>query len=383
MSRYHSLSATLCLVVAFDVFMVSPRGSAAAPAGEPVTRPLAIEPGPGNPRNSEGAFVQLKDGRVLFVYTHFTGGGGDHSAAYLAGRYSTDGGKTWTDQDAPMLANEGHMNVMSVSLLRLADGRIALFYLRKNSATDCRPCMRVSADEGQTWSAPTICVPDDQIGYYVLNNDRAIQLKSGRLILPVALHHKPGWAKPDWDGTILCYLSDDAGRTWRASNDSHQGKKPEGKRITLQEPGVVELKDGRLMMFSRTRSGCQYVNYSRDGGDIWSVPQVSNILSPCSPATIKRIPATGDLLLAWNNHAAISRELRDKRTPLTVAISKDDGRTWENVKTLEDDPAGWYCYIAMEFVGDSVLLGHCAGNLEHGHLSRTQITRFPVDWLYK
>ena len=33
-----------------------------------------LPPGPGNPRNSEGDFIELKDGRVLFVYTHFTGG---------------------------------------------------------------------------------------------------------------------------------------------------------------------------------------------------------------------------------------------------------------------------------------------------------------------
>jgi hypothetical protein len=29
-------------------------------------------PGPGNPRNREGDFIELKDGGVLFVYTHFT-----------------------------------------------------------------------------------------------------------------------------------------------------------------------------------------------------------------------------------------------------------------------------------------------------------------------
>jgi hypothetical protein len=34
------------------------------------TRVLELPPGPGNPRNSEGAFVTLKDGRILFVYSH-------------------------------------------------------------------------------------------------------------------------------------------------------------------------------------------------------------------------------------------------------------------------------------------------------------------------
>lgn len=98
---------------------------------------LKLEPGPGNPRNSEGDFIQLKDGRILFVYTHFTEGTGDNAGAFLAGRISTDKGKTWSDKDVTVISNEGGMNVMSVSLIRLANGRIALFYLRKNSETDC------------------------------------------------------------------------------------------------------------------------------------------------------------------------------------------------------------------------------------------------------
>jgi len=32
------------------------------------------------------------------------------------------------------------------------DGRIALFYMLKNSLSDCRPVVRFSADEAKTWS---------------------------------------------------------------------------------------------------------------------------------------------------------------------------------------------------------------------------------------
>ena len=31
---------------------------------------LRLEPGPNNPRNSEGDFISLKDKRILFVYSH-------------------------------------------------------------------------------------------------------------------------------------------------------------------------------------------------------------------------------------------------------------------------------------------------------------------------
>ena len=70
------------------------------------------------------------------------------------------------------------------------------------------------------------------------------------------------------------------------------------------------------------------------------------------------------------------------RTPLTVAISKDDGKTWQQIKNIETDPDGWYCYIAIDFVGERVLLGHCGGK-GFAKLAATQITSFPIQWLYE
>ena len=52
--------------------------------------------------------------------------------------------------------------------------------------SDCRPYARFSDDETRTWSEPIACIPEEDGGYYVLNNDRVVQLKSGRIILPVA-----------------------------------------------------------------------------------------------------------------------------------------------------------------------------------------------------
>ena len=68
---------------------------------------------------------------------------------------------------------------MSVSLLRLQDGTIALFMV--NSLIDCIPYLH-STDEALSWSDPIRCI-SDSAGYYTLNNDRVIQLQNGRLIL--------------------------------------------------------------------------------------------------------------------------------------------------------------------------------------------------------
>lgn len=335
---------------------------------------LRLEPGPDNPRNSEGDFIHLQGGRILFIYSHFTGGSGDNASAHLSGRFSDDGGRTWSAKDVVILPNEGGMNIMSVSLLRLQNGRIALFYLRKNSKTDCIPFMRISTDEAKTWCEPIKCIHIP--GYYVMNNDRAVQLHNGRILLPVSLHNTPE-INHFFNGRIMCYFSDDNGQTW---SKSAEAANPDS--VITQEPGVVELKSGKLMLFCRTDAGVQYISFSQDEGVHWSPLQPSKIKSPVSPASIERIPATGDLLLVWNNNSKQSGG-SGNRTPFNLAISKDDGKTWEKVKPIESDPYGWYCYTAIDFVDDHVLLAHCAGNRKTNiGLETTQITRLSLDWVY-
>jgi sialidase-1 len=338
------------------------------------------------PRRTESDFVQLRDGRLLLIYSKFTGGVRDASTAHLASRVSTDGGRTWSQTDEVVVANEGTRNTASVSLNRLADGRIALLYLRKNSLQDCRPCVRFSADEAKTWSEPTLLIADDAVGYYVMNNDRVVQLQSGRLIAPVSQHFTAVDAKKfSQPGTMHCYLSDDAGRTWRRNRTSLDGTQSDGSRLTFQEPGIVERRDGSLLMFIRCSGGAQYFSESTDGGETWSTPYASPLKSPLSPASIKRIPSTGDLVCLWNDHddmPADSPLIKD-RTPFRAAVSRDDGRTWLPARTLEDDPHGCYCYTAIEFVGDDVLLAYCASANPSGpKLADTQITRMPLSWLY-
>lgn len=339
---------------------------------------LRLEPGPGNPRNSEGDFITLKNGKLLFIYTHYTAGSGsDHDHAYLAGRFSENKGKSWSTESHKIIEQEGKMNIMAVSLLRLQNGEIALFYLRKNSADDCIPMVRFSDDEALTWSEPRPCITD-QKGYFVLNNDRVIQLRNGRLVFAVALHQEPGMLRMNSIGRLFSYYSDDNGRTWKTGREV-----PNPDNVVTQEPGLIELNDGTIMMFIRTDAGVQYISYSGDNGQTWSPAKKSNIRSPLSPASIERIPSTGDLLMVWNNNGGEDPVMKGKITPLTVAVSKDEGQTWEKVKNIEEDPDGWYCYTAIHFSGKNVLLGHCAGNRPSGKgLAVTQITRLSLKWIY-
>lgn len=335
---------------------------------------LQLEPGENNSRNSEGDFIKLKDGRLLFIYSYFTGSSEDYSHAYLASHVSADGGKTWSQKEEVVLKNEGGINSMSVSLLRLHDGRIAMFYLRKNTHTDCKPMMRTSADETLTWSEPVECIAET--AYYVLNNDRALQLKNGRILLPLACHQLPG-GKWSGRGTIMCAFSDDSGKTWKRTPEVLN---PDS--VVVQEPGIVELKDGSVFMFCRTNAGTQYVCYSKDSGMTWTDLKPGNINSPLSPASIERIPSTGDLILFWNNNYKPIGD-GNRRTPFNVAISRDEGKTWEKIKEVESNPDGWYCYTAIHFEDDYVVLGYCAGDRKQNNgLATSQITLLGYDWIY-
>lgn len=327
---------------------------------------LELEAHENNPRNSEGAFVTLKDGRIMFVYSRFYGDDwNDDGQADLVARYSSDGGESWSAEDKLIIKNACDTNVMSVSLLRLQSGKIAMLYLKKESFFDCRPVISFSEDEGESWSEPIYCI--DTKSYFVVNNDRLIQLKNGRLFIPVAehCHHSPENLTPN--ASIMFYYSDDEGLTWQKSKDlmPPPGNNPEA---VMQEPGIIELNDGTLWAWVRTEMGCQYVSYSNDCGESWSPAKPSIFKSPCSPMSVKRDPE-GNLIAVWNDtdprwNLPESTEESWERTPLVMAKSYDDGQNWKEFKVIESDPTKGYCYIAIHFVDKGTLLSYCCGGGE-------------------
>jgi sialidase-1 len=250
-----------------------------------------------NPRYSEGSIVVLRDGSLLLATTEFVAGGEDHTTATIVGRVSTDGGRTWKAQRT-LQENIGKQNVMSATLRRLTstgvDAPLGLFFLVKNSSSDLDVCLRISADDGQTFGEPIVVTP--QPGYHVMNNDRVLLLKSGRLVCPVAttddVHQKGGG-----HFVCVCHYSDDGGLAWRQS----AGSVDQPGRGAM-EPGLVELAGGKLLMIVRTQQGYIGTSLSEDGGDHWSKPSQLSVEAPESPATIGAVPGTGDLLLIWNKN---------------------------------------------------------------------------------
>ncbi|MBR2509656.1 MAG: exo-alpha-sialidase [Lentisphaeria bacterium] len=341
---------------------------------------------PGNPRNSEGSFVKLADGTLYFAYTCYNGtGSNDHASADIAAVTSKDNGKTWSKPF--IVLKNTKMNLMSVSLLRLQNGRIAMVYSEKSAIpgwknfVDCRSKIIFSDDETVSWSKP-VEIANVPPAYFVVNNDRLIQLKSGRLILPTA-HHQYDSGKMG-DGIVKFFISDDSGITWRISKESIYPPSPMSRGF--MEPGVVEMNDGRVMCFIRTAVGCQYKAFSYNRGENWTaaVP-APEFISPEAPMSIKRNPESGKLYAVWNDHNVLRSvrvdSLKWKRTPLVIAESSDDGVTWQNHRILEDSPTRGYCYIAMFFNGRQLHLGYCCGGLpDCSHtLQETKLCHINID----
>jgi photosystem II stability/assembly factor-like uncharacterized protein len=337
-----------------------------------------------NTRNGEGDFIRLNDGSIAYAYGKFTGKTNwDHAAATIMMRVSRDNGETWSD-DREIIAREGKQNVMCVSFLRLDEKRIGVFYLRKNSDNDCTLWMRVTDDDFKTLSPAKGLMQKEDVDYYVCNNARAERLKSGRIILPLARHSKKLDGKNSLLGRLSCVYSDDNGETWKKSSE-YVVYDSAGKRVCVQEPGIVELKDGRLYMYARTDRGCQWQMYSSDGGQTWGNFGPSKIIGPSSPATIERLK-NGDLLLIWNDHDARQylryrgpKWLRGMRAPLDIAISRDEGLTWIKRKTVETDTTGFYCYFSVIETEDSLLLGY----YNKPFLTSSCVTKVPLKWLYE
>ena len=334
---------------------------------------LVFEATEANPRYTEGSIVELADGTLLFAVTEFEGSGSDFAKARIIGRETRDGGRTWSEPRV-LQENIGDMNVMSVTLRRLGppnrwDTPIGMFYLVKNSKQSLDVFLRVSEDQAKTFGQPIKL--NDRSGYHVMNNDRVLRLSNGRLLAPVAYTDD---VEQSNHFVSFCLLSDDQGKTWRRG----RGSVDQPQRGAM-EPDVVELSDGRVMMIVRTQLGHIAAAHSSDGGDTWGEPFALDVTAPEAPATIGRLPSTGELLLIWNNTFNAGQGHGGRRTPLTAAVSADDGRTWRKVGDLETRTDRTYAYTSLIFAGSRAVLSYWDQDVRSGRFS-ARFRSLPMTW---
>lgn len=273
-------------------------------------------------------------------------------------QYSTDGGKSWSERQAvarlpsqeggfgfgvPMIDRDGEIHIFLlcdrntgvvrartepgvVPVERIARQKLEVWYLRSR--------------EGRTkWSEVKPIVSGR-----VSDLQSATQLRSGRIVLPLATWHSRSWRERgegfmafsyqgSFDATAV--YSDDGGATWRKSRSILRIPASTITALGAIEPVIVELNDGRVWMLIRGQTGRFYESFSDDGSQ-WSPPAPTSILSSDSPAGLIRLDDQR-IVMIWNNCQRYAYALGGRQV-LHAAVSDDDGKTWRGYREILRDP---------------------------------------------
>jgi sialidase-1 len=354
-------------------------------------------------RRGEVSLVALNDGRVLMAYGRFTGRN-DPGYAQLAnnraGRYA--GSYIERDNDfgeiaATVLSSAGvpeggervlvpcppdGLNAMNPALRRLPNGKIGLLYSHRISRHASSRQFLTSADEGASWSEPTIVYSED---YVSGAHDRFNVLSSGRLLAP--LHGTDDWESHYLHSRVA--RSDDDGRSWQVSAPIvlPQVSWPNRARIEsgCNEPGIAERADGSLLMTLRTAMGTQFFSESFDGGSSWTSPCSLEVSSPSAPAHLSRIPGSPELLLVWTPNYDPHAPMNGHRHTLLACVSSDGGRSWPHArrKVLVHDESRNTDYPAVFYAGGQAWIVFRQSDdprVIQGRMS-TCLMRVPLAWL--
>jgi len=305
-----------------------PKAAPKAPAAQFIV--TVARSTPETTRKGEGDVIELDDGRLLLIYMEFSGTGSDFAKTRFVAQESADGGRTWSHHRVVTNTAEGDLNVYSPNLIRAQDGGILLMFMRQHRPGSLTIHVWKSTDEGTTFSPWAEAAPGSDLA---LCNATVKRLASGRLLLPAS---PPAPGKPAETGpyaaTVL--FSDDDGRTWTVSKS-----RLELAKRGAMEPHVEQTATGRVLMVMRNQLGRLHVADSTDDGATWSAPRPIELQSPESCPELVRLPGSDHLVMIWNNsYDPAFRSHFGKRSPLTAAISRDQGKTWQRLGDIETDP---------------------------------------------
>lgn len=194
--------------------------------------------------------------------------------------------------------------------------------------TTSRVLRRVSRDGGSTWGSSDVLF--DRPGSFLRN--------------PIVVSSNGDWLLPayhcDSDGEAsVVQLSTDQGASWT------QIDIPEA--LGQVQMSVVELAPGELLAYYRSRAADRiHRSVSKDGGRTWSAPERTVLPNNNSAVQLLRL-TDGRLVLVFNDSSAERDQFRwvpdgkggvrrkTLRTPLTLALSEDDGFTWPHWRNLQ------------------------------------------------
>jgi predicted neuraminidase len=190
--------------------------------------------------------------------------------------------------------------------------------------------VKTSLDGGHTWGESRRLTLNPFLNLSSLVRSKPIHARDGRIGLPV--YHELAlkfpqmlWLTPGADGALQEYHV----RNLAVASG-------------LIQPTLVALDDDRVLMLlrDRARSGRRlHTAYSADNGWTWAGAEASTLTNPDSAVDALRL-RDGRVLLVYNQG---ERE----RDVLRLAISADDGRTWQPGPIIEAEAGREFSYPCL------------------------------------
>jgi predicted neuraminidase len=188
-----------------------------------------------------------------------------------------------------------------------------------------------------------------------------IQLDSGRILVPLY---------SDGFNTCLAAISDDDGKTWRASGPM-VGAGP-------IQPTFTTKKDGTIVAYFRDSGGApgrvQWCE-SKDNGETWTVTQDTEFPNPGS--------SLAALTLEDGTWAILYNDTERGRHSLALGLSDDEGKTWKWTRHLDQaeyGSGGSYEYPTLIQTPDGML--HTSYTYKEGGDKKSiKHAAFNVDWV--
>lgn len=281
------------------------------------------------------AITELANGDL---YLAWYGGDGEYQpgtavwgSRFAAGKWSTP----------VRLAQDPFYSVGNPVIWQAPDGVVWLWYVIRPGATwsTSRIAMKISTDGARTWSDASVLSFEEG----TMVRGKPIVLANGDYLLPV-------WKETGADTEVVgadtasFFLRDDPrGKKWSESTRIYA-------RLGALQPAVAQIDAEHLIAFCRRGGGYGpktggYIvrSESHDGGKTWSQGLETTFPNPNAAVDLLKL-ANGHLLLVYNDN------MHD-RTPLTVAISTDDGATFPkrvNIATGDHDYAYPYAIQAKD-----------------------------------
>lgn len=302
------------------------------------------------------AVIAAKDGTLL-AFAEGRVRPKDQAENDIILKRSTDGGKTWGPLQ--VVAEQGKDSLNNPNpVVDQKTGRILLPFQRYPAAAHetaqlsdglegentVHALLSTSDDHGATWSKPqdvtrgmkhpkgaTTLAAGPGIGIQLQRGPHA-----GRLLIPFNEGPFGRWQ-------AYAAYSDDGGATWKpGQNAPCFVTNAAGKVLTrANEVQFVELSDGSVRLNSRNYDGSarRSTAVSQDGGETWSplVP-VPELVEPVCQASLLRV---GDQIYYSGPHDP------KRRVNGVLFVSRDDGATWTNVRTLVPTGFAYSCLVAL------------------------------------